>query len=197
MLSDRPILATLAYYDGFRWPLTIAELHERLIPSGRLEVSDARPDIGALVARVDALVRSGQVRSDLGLYALAREDDGIFARRGGHGRAADEARFGRAGQVLLQPLRHDRRARDPLPLPLHRPRAVLDDADHRSGPLPRPPAAGEPLDRGLRDGERRIPIPAPRGTPGPPVWPGPERERASAAHRSGRLAGARTSRLGM
>src|SRR4030042_1934847 len=81
MLSDRPILATLAYYDGFRWPLTIAELHERLIPSGRLEVSDARPDIGALVARVDALVRSGQVRSDLGLYASAGADGGIFASR--------------------------------------------------------------------------------------------------------------------
>ena len=81
MATDRPIQATLAYYGAFRWPLTIAELSERLIPSERLECAPMRSDPGTLHDRATALVRAGLVRTAFGLYAPAGADDGMLSGR--------------------------------------------------------------------------------------------------------------------
>lgn len=65
-------MATLAYYGSLRWPLTIVELSERMIPCGRL--GHAGPaetmSVGEIVSAVARLVETGRVRADSGLFTV-------------------------------------------------------------------------------------------------------------------------------
>lgn len=82
--ADQSILATLAYYDALRRPLTLVELYERLIPSARLGFPAPRPLLGDIVSHADALVSAGAVQTECGLYSLASSYAGfgqVFVKR--------------------------------------------------------------------------------------------------------------------
>lgn len=68
--DERSLRATLGYYGALRRPLTLVELSERLIPSARLGHPGPRPDLGMLASRTDSLVRSGEIATEYGFFAL-------------------------------------------------------------------------------------------------------------------------------
>jgi hypothetical protein len=73
--THRPVLATLAYYGALRRPLSILEIHERLIPSARLGISVPTPSLGALASLADRMVAAGTIETQYGLYALKGTGD--------------------------------------------------------------------------------------------------------------------------
>ncbi len=79
--ADRSILATLAYAAASDWPLTLAEVAERLIPSARVGAASAVPSLGDIAGRLDVLARAGTVKARGGLFAHADVSDTAFARR--------------------------------------------------------------------------------------------------------------------
>lgn len=82
--ADRSILATLAYYDALRRPLTLVELYERLIPSARVGFPAPPPTLGDIVTYADALVLGGVIKTECGMYAPSSAYDGfgqVFIKR--------------------------------------------------------------------------------------------------------------------
>lgn len=78
---DRSILATLAYYDGLGLPLTLMELHERLIPAERLGGRPIDPKISEVLERLGVLCAIGTVLQEDGLYVLGGAPEGFGTRR--------------------------------------------------------------------------------------------------------------------
>ena len=76
MEKDRPIISALALSGAMHWPLTLMDVHERLV-----RPASPRPSVGDVLRRLDALVAHGAVISALGMYALADADAQIFAGR--------------------------------------------------------------------------------------------------------------------
>lgn len=68
--AERSLLATLAYYGALRWPLTVVELSERLIPSRRFGQTAAVTGIGSIASLIQQLQASGRIRADSGLYVF-------------------------------------------------------------------------------------------------------------------------------
>lgn len=78
----RSIIATLGFSGAFGWPLTLADIHERLVPSPRLGGKpDPRPTFAEILTRLDALIAEGIVSSAMGMYALADGDAQAFTSR--------------------------------------------------------------------------------------------------------------------
>lgn len=70
----KAVLATIAYYDGLEYPMTLFEVHQFLINPRRLFAKI--PGIGNItineIARgIDELVKLGSIREQWGMYALA------------------------------------------------------------------------------------------------------------------------------
>ncbi len=63
--QEQSLLATLAYYGALRWPLTVVELAEHMIPCG----GDLH-SFGSLVASLELLEVAGRVRGESGLYVV-------------------------------------------------------------------------------------------------------------------------------
>jgi hypothetical protein len=79
---ERPIVATLAYYGAFQWPLTLTELHERLVPGTRLDEHRAsRPNLHELAEVTETLVAAGTIRTALGMYGPADMNEEVFTGR--------------------------------------------------------------------------------------------------------------------
>ena len=78
--TDRPLLATLAYYGALRRPLTLVDIYERLIVPERLGCAQRDFTVGALGGRVDALATQGVVVAEDGCYALADTPRGFGER---------------------------------------------------------------------------------------------------------------------
>jgi len=78
---DRSIIATLAYYGAFGWPLTFMEVYERRIPAHRVGGRQADVMPGAILERLERLTAMELVVQDHGLYALAGTSDGFVDRR--------------------------------------------------------------------------------------------------------------------
>jgi hypothetical protein len=74
---DRSIIATLAYYGAFIWPLTPMEVYERLIPLRRLGGRDIPVTIGGILERLDRLTAMGMIVCESGLYALVGVPNGF------------------------------------------------------------------------------------------------------------------------
>jgi len=79
--TDAPIIATLAYAAAFNWPLTLAEISERLIVGSRVGVRNASPGLSDIAVRLDALVAAGEVRASMGMYAIREISSEAFTRR--------------------------------------------------------------------------------------------------------------------
>lgn len=77
----RSILATLTYYDSFRWPLTLMELYERRISESRLGGARSEASYTDVLRHVDALQSNGFIQSRYGLYALADSEDSLSSYR--------------------------------------------------------------------------------------------------------------------
>lgn len=71
---DRSIVATLAYYGSFSWPLTAIEVWTRLIPAARLGGRTTQVSPGEVVERLEVLVKIGAVTTCDGLYTLGAVD---------------------------------------------------------------------------------------------------------------------------
>lgn len=79
--GDRSIIATLAYYAAFSWPLTAMEVYQRLIPASRLGGRRAGVSLALILERLDRLVVMGVVVHENGLYTLAGGESGFADRR--------------------------------------------------------------------------------------------------------------------
>jgi hypothetical protein len=79
--GERSILATLAYYDALRWPLTASELTERMIPSARLGAPGFRPDLGTVFSLTERMAGAGTIRAESGFYALGDHGHDSTSRR--------------------------------------------------------------------------------------------------------------------
>ncbi|MCC6934824.1 MAG: hypothetical protein IT406_04020 [Candidatus Yanofskybacteria bacterium] len=64
---ERSVYATAAYYSALRWPLTLAELTEHLIPPTRFGGTSITPSIGDIAPVLDRLIASGVVMTGDGL----------------------------------------------------------------------------------------------------------------------------------
>lgn len=64
---ERSVYATVAYYSALRWPLSIAELTERLIPPVRFGGAVSAPMMGEVASVLDGLLVSGALTSADGL----------------------------------------------------------------------------------------------------------------------------------
>ena len=71
---DRSILATLAYYGSFGWPLTLVELYARLIPQLRLGGRATAVTLDDITERLEVLGKIGTVTARGGLYTLGAFD---------------------------------------------------------------------------------------------------------------------------
>jgi hypothetical protein len=78
---DRSIIATLAYYGAFDWPLTLVELREKLIPATRLGGSMHTQSASDVLERVDVLRKIGTVACEHGLYRLTPVPQGFGDQR--------------------------------------------------------------------------------------------------------------------
>ena len=78
---DRSIIATLAYYGSFSWPLTVMEIWERLIPTSHMGGSSSQPTGGHILERLDRLVAMEMLRHEDGLYMLTGAATGFADRR--------------------------------------------------------------------------------------------------------------------
>jgi hypothetical protein len=78
---DRSILATLAYYGAFSWPLTPLEVHAKLIVAARLGGLGDAPELVRLMERLSALRDRGEVSGAMGLYGPLDLADSAFDER--------------------------------------------------------------------------------------------------------------------
>lgn len=78
---DRAIIATLAYYGSFAWPLTLMDIRERLIPVSRLGGRDAPVSVSDILGRLDVLTAIGTVVHRSGMYALSGVPEDLDVRR--------------------------------------------------------------------------------------------------------------------
>ncbi len=79
---DRSIIATLAFAQPLGWPLTLMDIHERLVPAVRLGAKvGPRPRVVEIVRRLTTLTHGGTIIAQLGMYALADADSQVFAGR--------------------------------------------------------------------------------------------------------------------
>jgi hypothetical protein len=78
----RSIIATIGFAGASAWPLTLMDIHERLVPCSRFGGKTiSRPTIAEILQRLDALKAEGVISSALGMYALGDVDPHIFSAR--------------------------------------------------------------------------------------------------------------------
>lgn len=78
---DRSIIATLAYYGAFGWPLTLMELREKLIPAARLGGTTRTYLTSDILERLEVLGKIGTVACEHGLYHVVPAPEDFGDRR--------------------------------------------------------------------------------------------------------------------
>jgi hypothetical protein len=78
---ERSILATLAFYDSFDFPLTLLEIRKFLVHPRRLSSGNFKnPTLGEILATLGDLVAQGLILSADGFYALSGKEKSLALR---------------------------------------------------------------------------------------------------------------------